>query len=165
MALEILFIKILETAKYLNKKYGEDFDGLEFWRGMKPLLAVMDKYEASNWKALNKIMVKNIMLVSEYTINGYGDDPIIIASHHFLIQQVRIPTNDKPTIRKILQVALNIGQWKGRPDPALMKKIKYSTLGLDKLSKYITDKDIKKLSAKISPVIMDSVLLYLLSKR
>ena len=41
------------------------------------------------------------MLLPEYTINGY-EKKIIIENNHFIIQQVRIPLNEKPTIRKIL---------------------------------------------------------------
>jgi hypothetical protein len=48
------------------------------------------------------------MLLPEYTINGY-EEKIIIENNHFIIQQVRIPLNEKPSIRKIIQIALNIG--------------------------------------------------------
>jgi len=52
------------------------------------------------------------MLLPEYIINGY-DQKSIIENNHFIIQQVRIPLNEKPTIRKIIQIALNIGQYRG----------------------------------------------------
>lgn len=52
------------------------------------------------------------MLLPEYTINGY-ETKQINEINHFMIQQVRIPLQDKPTIKKIIQIALNIGQYKG----------------------------------------------------
>lgn len=52
------------------------------------------------------------MLLPEYTINGY-ENKLINENNHFIIQQVRIPINEKPTIKKIIQIALNIDQYKG----------------------------------------------------
>ena len=37
----------------------------------------------------------------------------MIKQHHFLIQLIRIPKNEKPTLQKISQIALNIGQYLG----------------------------------------------------
>ena len=48
----------------------------------------------------------------EYYINGYGEKHII-EMNHFLIQTIRIPLTEKPSLRKIIQLALNIGQYTG----------------------------------------------------
>ena len=37
----------------------------------------------------------------------------IIEKNHFIMQTVRIPMNEKPTLKKIIQLALNIGQYYG----------------------------------------------------
>lgn len=71
----------------------------------------------------------------EYTINGY-EEKIIIENNHFIIQQVRIPLTEKPTIRKIIQIALNIGQYKGSG----------GKMNFDNINQFISQKDIVELS-------------------
>jgi len=104
-------------------------------------------------------MTHTIMSVPEYTKNGYGKE-CIIASNHFLIQQVRIPLREKANVKKIVQIGLNIGQWNGRPR---VLQIKYPR-NLNKISGYISKSNIHKLSKKISDVTLNNVLQYLSSK-
>jgi hypothetical protein len=78
------------------------------------------------------------MLLPEYTINGY-EEKIIIENNHFIIQQVRIPLTEKPTIRKIIQIALNIGQYRGSGGKMIF----------DNIGQFISQKDIVKLSKHI----------------
>jgi hypothetical protein len=62
------------------------------------------------------------MAKTEYKIDGYGTKNIVEIAH-FLIQQVRIPLEEPtPTIKKIIQIALNIGRYKG------IKEIQYFNL-------------------------------------
>ena len=49
----------------------------------------------------------------EFYINGHGKQEIIEVNH-FLIQTVRIPTTEKPSLKKIMQIALNMGQFQGK---------------------------------------------------
>ena len=84
------------------------------------------------------------MLLHKYTINGY-EEKIIIENNHFIIQQVRIPLTEKPTIRKIIQIALNIGQYKGRKG----KPCNISRIGLNNIEQFIYRKDIVELSKHI----------------
>jgi hypothetical protein len=53
------------------------------------------------------------MKLPEYSING-KNEKIIIEKNHFLIQTVRIPLTEKPILRKIMQIALNNGQYQGK---------------------------------------------------
>ncbi len=78
------------------------------------------------------------MLLHKYTINGY-DQKRIIENNHFIIQQVRIPLNEKPTIRKIIQIALNIGQYRGSGGKMIF----------DNIGQFISKKDIVELSRHI----------------
>jgi len=156
-----LFNAVRKKSEELNKKHGDQFDGLAFWQPLKKELSVLDNHIVK-WKSLGKKVTHDIMLVSEYTKNGYEEEHMI-ASHHFLIQQVRIPANEKANPKKIIQVGLNIGQWKGRPDVALRRQIKYSTLNLDKIDRYISKSDINKLSEQIPDSVVDAVLRYLSS--
>jgi hypothetical protein len=84
------------------------------------------------------------MLLHKYTINGY-EEKIIIENNHFIIQQVRIPLTEKPTIRKIIQIALNIGQHKGSSG----KPHSISRIGLNNIGQFIYWKDIVELSKHI----------------
>ena len=52
------------------------------------------------------------MSIPEFFINGYGNTEII-EENHFLIQTVRIPENEEPSLKKVCQIALNIGQYQG----------------------------------------------------
>ena len=52
------------------------------------------------------------MSIPEFIINGHGNTEII-EKNHFLIQTVRIPKNEEPSLRKVCQIALNIGQYQG----------------------------------------------------
>jgi hypothetical protein len=78
-----------------------------------------------------------VLPLPEYTINGY-EEKIIIEFNHFIIQQVRIPLTEKPTIRKIIQIALNIGQYRG--------SVGKMTPIFDNIGQFIYRKDIIELS-------------------
>ncbi len=65
----------------------------------------------SKWK-ITKNPHKDILLIPEFFING-KDEKHIIEINHFIIQTIRIPLTEQPSLQKILQLALNIGQYTG----------------------------------------------------
>lgn len=136
--LEIIFNCVLDKAYKLRKANPTKFDGQGFWQPIKKILEPLDKYSAKKWKKLSKKLTRSIMLLPEYTINGY-EEKIIIENNHFIIQQVRIPLNEKPTIRKIIQIALNIGQYKGSGGKMIF----------DNIGQFISQKNIVELSKHI----------------
>jgi hypothetical protein len=143
--LELLFDIILDKSYQLRKRDPTHFDGKSFWQPIKTILEPLDNYSASKWKTLSKTKTKKIMLLPEYTINGY-ETKIIDENNHFIIQQVRIPLQDKPTIKKIMQIALNIGQYKGTSQNKNITNITYNNINqfifkndIVELSKYLTD--------------------------
>ena len=96
------------------------------------------------------------MLLPEYTINGY-ETKQINEKNHFMIQQVRIPLQDKPTIKKIIQIALNIGQYKGTNKTKNSNSMKYNNINqfiykndIIKLSNYLTDDIINEINKYLS---------------
>ncbi len=95
------------------------------------------------------------MLLPEYNINGY-ETKLIDEKNHFIIQQVRIPLNEKPTIKKIIQIALNIGQYKGINNNNYIYNIKFNDL-----TQFIYKKDIIELSKHISDALLKKVNDYL----
>ena len=153
--LEIIFNKVLEKSYKLRKANPNNFDGLGFWQPIKKILEPFDNYNAKKWKKISKTKTKKIMLLPEYTINGY-DDKIINEKNHFIIQQVRIPLNDKPIIRKIIQLALNIGQYKGTVNNKFIYNIKF-----DNINQFLFKDDIKELSKHLSNEILKKINEYL----
>jgi len=142
--LEIIFNNVLDKVYKLRKANPTKFDGQGFWQPIKKILEPLDEYSAKKWKKIPKKLTRSIMLLPEYTINGY-EEKIIIENNHFIIQQVRIPLTEKPTIRKIIQIALNIGQYKGRKG----KPCNISRIGLNNIGQFIYRKDIVELSNHI----------------
>ena len=154
--LEIIFNSVLDKAYKLRKANPTKFDGQGFWQPIKKMLELLDEYSAKKWRKLSKKLTKRIMLLPEYTINGY-EEKIIIEDNHFIIQQVRIPLTEKPTIRKIIQIALNIGQHKGSSG----KPRSISRIGLNNIKQFIYQKDIIELSKHISNDIVRKIRDYL----
>ncbi len=108
LTVENLFEQIRKTTKQ-KRKHISSFDGKKFWQPIKAILSTSN-WNASKWKQQSKTKYKEIMGIPEYIIDGYGNTQII-ENNHFLIQTVRIPQNEKPSLRKVCQIALNIGQY------------------------------------------------------
>ena len=135
MSIRDIFTLIENKSHNLRKK-NPKADGQKFWQPIKNILSEIN-IEASSWKKIKKN--NKIMLLPEYVINGYGNQEII-EINHFLIQTVRIPLTEKPTIRKIIQIALNIGQFTGSGG----KKKKWMNI-----DNYLSKENIKKIDSKI----------------
>jgi hypothetical protein len=151
--LEIVFDSVLEKSYKLRKKNPDKFDGLGFWQPIKQILEQYDIYNSKKWKKIAEEKTKKIMNLTEYTINGHGNK-IINEKNHFIIQQVRIPFMEKPTIKKIVQIALNIGQYNG---------LTKNNIKFDNISDFLYKKDIIELSKYISIEIVEKINKYLTS--
>jgi hypothetical protein len=154
--LELLFDSVLEKSYKLRQSNPLNFDGQGFWQPIKKILEPLDKYNAKKWKQISKTKTRKIMLLPEYTINGY-ENKLINENNHFIIQQVRIPLNEKPTIKKIIQIALNIGQYKGTNKNNFIYNIKFNNItqfiykkDIIELSKYISDETLEKVNEYLS---------------
>ena len=108
--IETLFDLILKIAQQKRKK-NASFDGKKFWQPIKTILSE-SSWEADKWRKQSKTKYEKIMSMPEFFINGHGNTEII-EKNHFLIQTVRIPKNEEPSLKKICQIALNIGQYQG----------------------------------------------------
>ena len=136
MTLEKIF-NLVEQKSYELRKNDIKADGQKFWQPIKNILSTID-IKADKWKHINKEYYK-VMLSPEYYIDGYGNKKII-EENHFYIQTIRIPLLEEPTLRKIIQIALNIGQYTGSNN----KKEKWM-----KLDFYLTKESIKKINSQI----------------
>ena len=108
--IETLFNQIRKIAKQKRIK-NASFDGKKFWQPIKTILSE-SSWKATKWRKQSKTRYEKIMSMPEFFINGYGNTEII-EKNHFLIQTVRIPKNEYPSLKKVCQIALNIGQYQG----------------------------------------------------
>ena len=144
-----LFDLVRKKSKMLRENNNKA-DGQAFWKPIKDTLARYSDITASKFKQINPELTSDIMALPEKVINGYGEEKMI-ELHHFMIQAVRIPIKEKPTLQKILQIALNLGQYEGlveQPDPRLM---------LLDLIDYLTIGDILELNKKITDEVMEDI--------
>jgi len=160
LKLEMLFDKVKEKAKELREK-NIKADGLGFWTAIKePVLKkYVDIKANTGFKKLNSAMTDIIMDLPEYIIDGH-EKKIMIVVNHFIIQCVRIPLKEEPNIIRILQLALNIGQYLGhvsKHDHGVKPDINNFITNL-KLSDYISDEDMAKINERLSEDIMREIL-------
>ena len=118
-----LFIII---KNYFKERKNQDilFDGQKNWQPFKNLL------NNNNWTF--EWIPPDIDIYNEnINLPEYINDQII-EQNHFLIQCVRIPTTEEPCLRKLIQIALNIGQYEGSTN---------TTLSYNDISNYISSND------------------------
>ena len=124
-------------------RQGKVIDGLGYWKKLKSILHDFSKINASKYKLIPKNILETIMDLPEKTINGYGTISMI-EENHFLIQLVRIPSQEDPTFIKIIQLAYNYGQLQGSRHNIPQE---YQKLG--NIHTFITIKDIQIVSRQI----------------
>ena len=144
----------IKKVSYEQRKINKNFDGKLFWKKIKEILE-KEKSQADSFKAVPKKLAEKVLSLPEYHILGNGRQEIL-EHNHFIIQTFRIPLNEKPSLKKIGQIALNIGQCQGK-GTKFNKLLKNRT----KLIAYISEKDIRDLSAKISPNTIEKLEQYL----
>ena len=142
----IRLFEIVEEKSYQLRKTNPQADGQQFWQPIKEELSKFD-IEATGWKNIKKEYQKTL-LRAEFYIDGYGNKNII-EINHFIIQTIRIPLNEKPTLRKIIQIALNIGQYTGSGFP------KEPWMNLEN---YLTKENIKKIDKQISKQLLNEIM-------
>ena len=161
--LQELFTTVLNGAIKFRRQ-PQTVGGQEFWR---PIKDILEKYDGTivPWKQLPSRIVEKHMKLPEYTIDGYGNKEIN-EINHFLIQLVRLPMKEKASVRKIIQVALNAGQFLGSSyddhenfmsyvvatfsSEHSSSEIVHETLRLDSLMSYIGQNDIAVLDQIIA---------------
>jgi hypothetical protein len=141
-----LFNLVKNAAIERRKSDPEKFNGQAFWQFIKNTLEKLDNYRAKEWKKLPTKCAEEIMKLPEFDANGK-----MIEENHFLLQQARIPKNEPPTIRKIVQIALNIGQYRAIHENG----------GFDHLSEFISCDDAAELSKYISDELLAEINKYL----
>jgi len=146
MSLESIFNLVEKKSHQLRTKKPKA-DGQKFWQPIKKILEEYDQISGIQWKPVPKSYQK-IMLLPEFYIDGYGDQNII-EKNHFIIQTIRIPLKEQPSLRKIIQIALNIGQYTGLGG----KKERWMHL-----SNYLTKKNINSINSYIPKKLYNEIL-------
>lgn len=149
MSLQEIF-DLIENKSHSLRLKNSNADGQKFWKPIKEILSNIN-IKVEKWKNVNDEN-KKIMLMPEFIIDGYGNKKII-EINHFIIQTIRIPLTEEPSLRKIIQIALNIGQYTGSGG----KKNKWM-----KLENYLTANNINKINNSIKKLNNDEN--YLLNK-
>jgi hypothetical protein len=109
------YFDLFVTHTKKNRAANNNMDGQKYWQTFKVIFEKSD-WQASKWKKLPKKDGHAAMSLPESMTNGYGEVKMI-EINHFVIQCYRIPSTEEPSLRKIMQLALNIGQFMGMKKP------------------------------------------------
>ena len=153
--LEQLFNLIQQETRRFKTKYPQG-DGRAFWQPMKQLFKD-SLIRANSWQQLDKNLVDLLLALPEKDATGK-----IVPIYHFLRQQVRIPLQEEPTLQRIMQIALNSGQFLAT-DGLIegLESFDYHCSGLVQLKTYISEEEIYKLSSQISEILIEKTRQYL----
>ena len=140
MSIAKIFNYILK--KSIELRGSNNPNGLAFWHKMKGLLKEHNSTILLKWKKTrkpkkNSDIAITIMNLPEVIINGNGKEQTI-EKNHFLIQTLRLPTEGN-NIRKLMQIALNIGQYVGMGG---------KPMNWMNINNYLTNTEIKRLDKK-----------------
>ena len=140
--MEILFECVAKNAAKLRRT-NSTANGLLYWQNLKKILEPIKDVKGDKFKKINTKLYEKNMHLPEITIDALGNKKLIELSH-FLIQLVRIPTNEPPEIIKILQLAYNYGQYNGS-----VSKMIPDIKKLDSLECFITKTQIATLDKQL----------------
>ena len=126
-----MFVAVFKASEFIRKADCRA-DGLAFWRGLKAAIVqalgpynalVAEEHPLGEWSSsrVPDDVVSNRVAARYADVerrkpkaSAFGTEAVRkYELSHFAMQLVRIPKVDHPTLFKILQLALNAGQFKG----------------------------------------------------
>lgn len=116
------FDVVFEGARAFREAEAAPGEGLFFWKQVRPILerfdeAIVDEGWRGAWvKQLADTYVNDQMEERCPEYESVGTTKEMIEHNHFMLQVLRIPTQEKLTLRKLCQVALNLGQLSAHAD-------------------------------------------------
>jgi hypothetical protein len=150
----LLFDDVLKASKIFRENDAKG-DGRGFWSPIKDIASRVDNLSNFKWQDehVSNEFAKNIMALPEHDSSGKT-----IEHNHFLIQLVRIPKTEEGNLRKLLQIALNAGQYLGISNTQTIQDGK-----LDSVGTYVSSDVIATLDAILAknPDIVEDVQQYL----
>lgn len=138
------FVKVVSDLKS-NK-----IDGLAFWRDYKKDLMKYDNLSTGLDYTVDKEYIKKInnLFNAGYLLNKDINGETVLPDH-FIYQLANIPTSEPLNVRRVMQLALNIGQWKAAIKNTeglfLADKI-FNEYNLENIESYLKKEDIEVLS-------------------
>jgi hypothetical protein len=145
---EKLYKCIVDNAYNLRVKNSKS-DGLFYWTKLKKILAPISHLQASKFLGIDEATYQQFMKLPEKQIDGFGNTHMI-EINHFVIQLVRIPRNEEPSIIKILQLAYNYGQYVGTREKLLTKSGTFNGIeNVDTIHKFISVEDIQHIDSEL----------------
>jgi hypothetical protein len=135
--IEKLYDCVVKNATNLRVRNSKA-NGLFYWSLIKEILTPISHIRAEAFLPIDKETYQSFMALPEKTIDGYGNITMM-ELNHFVIQLVRIPHNEQPSIIKILQLAYNYGQYVGTREKLLMKSGTFNGIeNVDTIYKFIS---------------------------
>ncbi|TMW55382.1 hypothetical protein Poli38472_013273 [Pythium oligandrum] len=99
----------IAKARATTLQQGQVYDGLGVWRSVKDSFPADASEQAWHPSVQSTERVAFYHQVLKELVDTDADGKTI-EHHHFLLQCVRLPMREAPSPRKIMQLALNIGQ-------------------------------------------------------
>jgi hypothetical protein len=122
MSQTLELFRIIRSKARKLRAHNPNADGQAFWQPIKLLL---EPYDGVVLRWNSTLETPKYRTFREYVMQlpEYDNQKKMIELHHFLIQCVRIPQYEPPNLRKVMQVALNVGQLLGILDHYNMEKL------------------------------------------
>lgn len=147
--LSLLFDKVVKRVAKL-KRNDPNFKHEKVWEKIKKILKPLDKYKMDGWKNIRKDIKESILDLPEYYYDDNGKRKI--TPEHFLMEQLRIPERQDPSLKEIIHIAFNAGLYKGS------KKIDKEKDNMDDIKTYIRKEEIKKLADLLDDDVINGIL-------
>lgn len=100
-----MLYNMMLRAAWVARSLDPCMDGQAFWQPIKKILSKSSW--SGEWKRINPAYVEEI---TEKDRNSTDEVKELV---HFQFQTTNIPTKEDPCLRKIIQIALNVGQYIG----------------------------------------------------
>ena len=125
-------------------------DGLDFWTVEKLNFTRYDNLSNDIVYTVNGLWINQVNDLFEVkALYNVDEDGATHLPDHFIYQLANIPTNERVNIRKVMQLALNIGQWKSGDKNTNGRKVAdmlFKKYNLDNIESYLKKEDIETLS-------------------
>lgn len=137
--------EIIQSAAYAQRINNSN-TGKEFWQPLKNLLDNNDM--GLKWRKHPPHLTTRMMALVNTTPT------------HFLRQQFRIPKEEDLTLRRLFQIALNIGQWVATWDDNVITSAEYEHYKLGSIYTYVDERELCVLAKELTPEMESFIHMY-----
>lgn len=135
----IALFESIRSFVICKRKQNPNLDGRAFWQPIKNILSEYDHIIVGEW-IVNPIIETIIDNYPEYDSHGVMNE-----KNHFIHQLYRIPKTEEANLRKLAQVALNLGQLESFGLPEELENISFSVntfINLSDIKQFMSDNNI-----------------------